>query len=386
MLRDATLDLLKFSAYAAVADAIAERSEAILSRWERSVRDKLPRADELTLEQLRDELPDVLRELSQTLAAEDGSDHFDLLMRASDGHGRLRFHQSYDVNELMIEYGLLRPILLDEVTGRLGRDLTPEESAAVNMGLDASVRHSVTRFTADQQDRLRSVAEAQSKYLSFLSHDLRGGLNGVLLMVEVLKRELAGEDRFTESMQDLDAMRRSILDTVGTMDRFLHAERFRAGKVQPRMATVDLRLVLADVLAQFTYLARDKSVAVQVDIPSGLPVVTDKDLLAIVVQNLVSNAVKYSTAGGTVRVTATPAGAHDGHGCRAIVRVSDEGPGISPARLGTLFQPFTRGETHGQPGIGLGLSIARQAADLIGAELRVESAVGAGSTFVLTLN
>ena len=60
------------------------------------------------------------------------------------------------------------------------------------MGIDTAVRKSVNKFAAFQQQRLKAVAEAQSKYLSFLSHDLRGGLNGVLLMVEVLKRELAG--------------------------------------------------------------------------------------------------------------------------------------------------------------------------------------------------
>ena len=148
-------------------------------------------ADRLTLEALRDELPEILTELAATLASDDGS-HFDLLLRAGDGHGQLRFHQSYDANELLIEFGLLRPILTDEVTAHLGRDLSPEESAATHMGLDAAVRHSVSQFAAHQQDRLRTVAEAQSKYLSFLSHDLRGSLNGVLLMVEVLKRELGG--------------------------------------------------------------------------------------------------------------------------------------------------------------------------------------------------
>jgi signal transduction histidine kinase len=381
MPRKSTLGLLKFATYRDVADAITVRAETIISRWERSVRDELPRADRLTLSQLRDEMPDVLTALSDALAADDGKGiHLDRLMRASDGHGRERFHQSYDVNELMMEYALLRPILLDEVATYLARDLHPGESVAVNMGLDAALRHSVTQFATHQQDRLRQTTEAQSKYLSFLSHDLRGGLNGVLLMVEVLKRELAGEPRFGESIEDLDAMRRSIMDTVGTMDRFLHAELFRAGKVTPRTSTVDLRMVLSDVLAQFTYLARDKGVQLRVEIPTGVAVVTDKDLLALIVQNLISNAVKYTPGGTDVRVAVAPAA-----GGGAEVRVEDHGPGIAPPHLARLFEPFTRGDTHGQPGVGLGLSIAKQAAELIGADLRVESTVGVGSTFVLAL-
>ena len=380
MLRDATLDLLKFSSYRPVAAALLARVDTVLARWEQAVRDKLPRADRLTLDGLRDEMPDVLTALARTLADDDGS-HFDLLLRASDGHGGQRFHQSYDINEVMIEFGLLRPVLLDEVTAHLGRDLSPEESAATNMGLDAALRHSVTQFTRHQQDQLRTLAEAQSKYLSFLSHDLRGGLNGVLLMVEVLKRELAGEPRFSESMQDLDAMRRSIMDTVGTMDRFLHAERFRSGKVQPRLSTLDLRYVLNDVMAGFTYLCKDKGIELRFDIPPGTSAVTDKDLLVLIVQNLVSNAVKYATPGTPVRVSAAAAPG----GGPVTVAVADRGPGIAADRLGTLFAPFTRGETHGQPGVGLGLSIAKQAADLLGADLRAQSTVGDGSTFSLTL-
>jgi len=76
----------------------------------------------------------------------------------------------------------------------------------------------------------------------------------------LLKRELASEPRFAESVEDLDAMRRSILDTVATMDRFLHAERFRQGKVQPRNSTVDIRAVTSDLSHQLSHQAKDKGV------------------------------------------------------------------------------------------------------------------------------
>jgi len=65
-------------------------------------------------------------------------------------------------------------------------------------GCDIMIRRSVVRFVEHLTSQLRTATEAQSKYLSFLSHDLRGGLNGVFLMIEVLKRELAGEERLAE--------------------------------------------------------------------------------------------------------------------------------------------------------------------------------------------
>jgi signal transduction histidine kinase len=201
----------------------------------------------------------------------------------------------------------------------------------------------------------------------------------VLLMVEVLKRELAGEPKFHESVEDLDSMRRSILDTVATMDRFLHAERFRQGKVQPHNTTVDVCHVLHDLSTQFTYQARDKGIELNLDIRDGVTTITDKDLLAMILQNLISNAVKY-TPKGEVRVTADK----QSDGAIAIA-VIDQGPGIANDKLASLFDPFTRGETHGQPGVGLGLSIAHQAAELIGAKLTAESTLGQGSTFRLVL-
>lgn len=378
MLRDATLDLLKYSAFPDLAEAVEARSDAVLSRWYAVVKEKLPSADELTIDQLRDELPIVLQELAKTIASEDGS-HFKQLKQVSEGHGQLRFHQSFSINELLVEYALLRPLLLDEVASYLQRDLVPEEAAALNMGLDTAVRKGVLKFTTFQQQQMSIVADAQSKYLSFLSHDLRGGLNGVLLMVEVLKRDLANEERFRESIHDLDSMRRSILDTVSIMDRFLHAERFRQGKVQPHNTTIALPAFLRDVVSNFIHLAKAKGIDVVADISLPESAFTDKDILLLILQNLMSNAIKYTLRG---KVYLTLQHVQD----KVHISVADEGPGISPEHQARLFQPFVRGETHGQDGVGLGLSIAKQAADLIGAKLTVQSEPGKGTTFTVELD
>jgi signal transduction histidine kinase len=332
----------------------------------------------MTLTQLRDELPTVLKELSKTLASEDGS-HFERLKTVAQSHGRERFHQSFNIGELISEYGILRPIVLDEVSEHLGRDLSVAQSASLNMGIDTAIRNGVTRFTEFQQQQLKAVVDAQSKNLSFMSHDIRGGLNGVLLMVEVLKRELASEPKFSESIADLDSMRQSILDTVSTMDRFLNAERFRQGKVQPHNTTVQLSQILNDVLLAFRHQADSKGIKLSVPDRSDLTAVTDRDLLLLILQNIVSNAIKY-TARGAVELKAQALA--DG---KMGIAVTDTGPGIAPDRMQLLFAPFTRGETHGQQGMGLGLSIAKQAADLIGASITVHSTVGSGSVFTLAL-
>jgi signal transduction histidine kinase len=124
--------------------------------------------------------------------------------------------------------------------------------------------------------------------------------------------------------------------------------------------------------------AQDKGVKIAVEVPSDIVIENDGELLGLILQNLLGNAVKYSSM-GTVRLRAEMA---DGH-CTLSVR--DEGMGIAAEHLQHIFQAFSRGDAHGEPGVGLGLSIAAQAAKLLGGTLSVQSIVGQGSTFSLTI-
>jgi signal transduction histidine kinase len=374
-------DVLTRRSYPELAGAVRARSGQIAERWVAAVRDALPTADELTFVQVRDSLPKLLNQLADALALTEDKPA-ESIAATSLEHGGTRFHQKYQLDEVLVEHSLLRGTLVEEVTGHLGRALTVGESLALQFGVDAAMRGSVLAFTEHQQRQLAAATEAQSKYLSFLSHDLRGGLNGIFLMIEVLRRELAGQPQLAEILQDLDSMRRSILETVGTMDRFLHAEKFRKGKVQVKPGPVNLSSLLGEIGSQFSYQAKDKGVELKVEAPAGVQITSDRELLSLVLQNLVSNAVKYTPPGkGAVRVGAGQVGPAKGW----RVEVADQGPGIPPDRLAGLFDSFTRGPTHGQPGVGLGLSIAQQAAHLLGARLWVESQPDKGSTFYVDL-
>jgi two-component system, sensor histidine kinase ChiS len=193
-----------------------------------------------------------------------------------------------------------------------------------------------------------------------------------------LRKDLSAEPKFAESIQDIEMMRRSILDTVSTMDRFLHAERFRRGKVQIKPTEVDLGMLLGDIAGQFSYHAKEKDL--KLEVTAGGEVTTDRELLSIILQNLVGNAVKYAKQ-GEIKLSAACGLAE----CATRISIQDQGPGIAPEKIDELFKPFSRGETHGQSGSGLGLSIARQAADLVGARLWAESTLGRGSTFHIDL-
>jgi signal transduction histidine kinase len=373
-----TVTLMMRQSFPDLAAAIRSRTARILEHFRALVKETLPSADELTLAELWDHLPHVLEDLAAALAATGGKLQARFLIDSRQ-HGVCRYHQSFNLSELLVEYSILRSLVIEEVSKGMDRSPSLEEIAALNAGLDAASRRAVESFVNHHQRRVQAGAEAYSKYLSFLSHDLRGSLNGILLTVEVLRREEGGSPDRSEFVDDLDMMRRSILDTVSAMDRFLHADKLRMGKVEVKLREVDLEALIREITLQFAEVAKEKGIAIEVETGNCPKVVSDRELVQLIVQNLLGNAVKY-TKEGSVRIVTSHL---PNSGCR--ITVADDGPGISTEQLEKIFQPYTRGTTHGQSGMGLGLTIAHEAAVLLKARLWAESQPGNGSNFHLEL-
>ena len=373
------LDALKFRPLPELAAALRAAKPRILDRWRKETIRLLPAADELTRKQLDNSLPDILDQMARAFEASEPGPT-ERLIESSPAHGETRFHQEYNIDELLVEYSILRRVIVEELIAELGQGLTPNQCIEVNEAMDIALRQAAVAYAEHQADQLRAEANALAKYLAFLSHDLRGGLNGALLTVEVLRRELAGDAKYAGSVEDLEAMRRSMLGTVATMDRFLHAEKLRRGNVPVKLERVDVAAVFNDVARTLAH-AGTSGQRVELD-PDAVPVIhSDRELLTMVIQNLLSNAIKYGR-GEPVRMAARCGDALPPDvSCR--ISVIDRGPGIAPEQMKTLFAPFTRGETYGQKGVGLGLFIARQAAELLRARLWAESKPGEGAAFHL---
>ncbi|MEL7240160.1 MAG: HAMP domain-containing sensor histidine kinase, partial [Planctomycetota bacterium] len=298
-------------------------------------------------------------------------------------HANDRFDQDFQVDQLMHEYSLLRLILPEEIAEHLKRDLTPEEVRLVHLSIDSSVRHAVTEFGDNMNHRLHGEAEALAKYLAFLSHDLRGNLNGAMLMIEVLRRDMRKEGRFSDQVEDLEEMRMTMLGTVATMDRFLQAERLRQKAVEPSVSLVDVNLVISQT---WTTTGRDhpeRQLTLDLQIEPELSIVTDRELFVLIVHNLISNARRHAKSSVKVHMTAEPLpDDSDLQGASQwTLSVSDDGGGIEPAVRPHLFNAFGRG-VH-RSGTGLGLFIVKSAADILNAEIHVESDPGHGATFVV---
>jgi signal transduction histidine kinase len=268
--------------------------------------------------------------------------------------------------------------LFEELLSACNGKLTGTEVLAVDMALDTALQRGVTTFVNYLTAELKSAAESELKYISFLSHDLRNNLNSITLSLDWLTRRLGSAAEFKEDARDLASLQQAVTETVEGMDRLLQAERLRRRDVTLKLRPVDLHRLAGDLLGQLTRRAMDKGLKLENAVPNDAGAHSDRELLALVLQNLLGNAIKYSPR-GTVRLEAIP----DPLGWK--VSVTDQGPGIDRKLMDGLFKAFSRGETHGQPGVGLGLTIAAHAARHLGTELKVESTVGKGSSFSFTL-
>ena len=230
------------------------------------------------------------------------------------------------------------------------------------------------RNTADE---LRRLSALRADFVSLVSHELRSPMAAVIGAARTMQgrwRELTPEQR--QAFLGLIGDETSRLATL--IDDVLDTSRIEAGTFSFTFSDVDLADLLRDVVAA-AELAQDE-VELTTEVGSLPRVRGDRERLRQVIQNLVDNAVKYSSAGGRVRVSATT---DDGH---VLIDVADEGPGIAPEDQALIFEKFGRssgGET--KPGTGLGLFIARSIAEAHGGSLDVESVPARGSVFRLEL-
>jgi signal transduction histidine kinase len=232
------------------------------------------------------------------------------------------------------------------------------------------------RSTADE---LRRLSTLRADFVSLVSHELRSPMAAVIGAARTLQgrwRELTAEQRQSFLALIGDETNR-LAELIGDV---LDASRIEAGTFTFTFSDVDLAELVRDVVAA-AEVGQDE-VRVSAEVNGTLPRVRgDRERLRQVIQNLVDNAVKYSSTGNEVRVSAS---AGDGH---VRVDVQDEGPGIPFEDQKLIFEKFGRSGAGGgaKPGTGLGLFIARSIVEPRGGSLEVESAPKQGSRFLMTL-
>jgi signal transduction histidine kinase len=364
---------------------IGERAQQVLEQWESTVRERVPQCAQLAPGELRGKMPSIAAHAGRLSGR--GIIPEDDVAEIAAEHARLRAAQGFDAASLCAEFELLRRgMLQDRLTQGGGAHVDAVDILRTIDVIDAAQRHALAALFDQQSRDLARSHEAFDQFLSFMSHDLRGGLNGVLLMAEVVRRELQPRPDLHGCVDDLEMIRNSLIGTVTNLERYLYAERFRRGKVATRMSGFDVRDVVNEQVKRHTYDAKQKGVILRVEAPDSCPVTTDRSLVALILGNLISNAIKHGCGDGSgrneVRV-AIERPAHDERRVRLVV--TDQGNGIESATLARLLAPTPEADAAANGKTGLGIYNCRHAAKEIGGRLTADSTVGGGSTFRVEL-
>ena len=239
-----------------------------------------------------------------------------------------------------------------------------------------------TRLNA-ANDSLEKALKAKSEFLATTSHEIRTPLNGILGVTQVL----LADPNITPEVRD----RVTLMHGAGETMRALVSDILDAAKIENGSLTIekgetDLAGLLEDAVRLWTDKAEEKGLSLTVergDAPARI--IEDGPRLRQIVFNLLSNAIKF-TDEGAVRLSAGVEGEEAAE--RLVLRVSDTGIGIPADQVDSVFESFRQvdgGVTRRFGGTGLGLSISRDLAEAMGGTLGVESELGKGSTFILTL-
>lgn len=256
------------------------------------------------------------------------------------------------------------------------RDVTAEhEYAEMLRHTNQELRQQATLMERTN-DELRAATAAKDQFLAMMSHELRTPINAVIGYSELLAMGVHGELRDKQQWM-VGRVRDTSRHLLGLIEEVLDLAKIGAGRIDLDIEDIALDAVLERAITQVLPLAAEKHLEIQRKGEYGLHVAADEMRLLQIVINLASNAVKFTEEGGiTIRVTES-----DYH---ALITVEDTGPGIPPEEIETIFEEFHQvdsGLARKAGGTGLGLTISRRLARLMGGDLTVESTLGVGTAF-----
>lgn len=279
----------------------------------------------------------------------------------------------------VLEVDFLPVVTADRYRGRLSvlRDVTRQ----------ARAEEERERLLLSEREENRRLAEAdaiKSEFFAVVSHELRTPLTSIVGYTQLLRNLVDERDGVEDSeyLEYLDAIARNVERLLRLAGDLVVLDSIESGSLPMRPVAVDVAALVAAVARTVAPQSADGSVSVATDVEPGPPLRADPDRLEQLLENLVSNAVKFTPGGGRVLIRAKP----EGSGWQ--LQVTDTGIGVPEDEIGLLYQRFFRGSNalrRGLPGSGLGLSVARAIVDLHGGSISLASALGSGTSVTVFL-
>ena len=305
----------------------------------------------------------------------------ELLRRVAPESGRRALIEAMDVRSFMVipltERGVMLGVMILAAHERTYT--TSDLTLAVELGR----RGALALENARLYRAAHEASRAKSEFLATMSHELRTPLTAIIGYEELLADGITGP--VSESQrQQLRRIKSSATHLLGLIDEVLTFSRVEAGREMVRVELIDARRVVKDASEIMQPLATEKQLGFHLTLPDDrLEMCSDPAKLRQILLNLLSNAIKF-TETGSVSVDACVAA----NGDDVLFIVRDTGIGIAPENTSRVFDPFWQVEqnaTRKVGGTGLGLSVTRQLAHLLGGDVSVDSVVGRGSAFTVRL-
>ncbi|MEO5372784.1 MAG: HAMP domain-containing histidine kinase [Alphaproteobacteria bacterium] len=278
--------------------------------------------------------------------------------------------------------GRVRDLTLRLGQGWIRLSIEPFDDGAVPCDMICWSDITIIKDAEAEFARSREAAEAanraKSEFLSRMSHELRTPLNAIIGFAEMLVEQVfgpLGSDKYQEYARDISDSGRHLLLLINDL---LDMAKIELGRYELNRRMVDAAAVVNGALRATHRAAEDKTVAVALDVPGGMPrVYADERAMRQVMVNLLSNAIKFTPSGGKVEVMARA------DATTLTVAVSDAGIGIAPEDIERILRPFERGRNI-RSGVdssaGLGLPLAKHLIEMHGGRLWIDSTPGVGTT------
>jgi len=396
---------IRTEAHTEVGVLLQRDAGVIIDRWSRRAAEDQPNALRVHHEALLDHLTQLLQTLGRTLAHSGNHDLF-AHCHPADQHGEQRWEVGWSLPELVRDYQILRLVILEFLEETLERPLSYREIMAIGLALDEAISASVTRYVAQREESLRQLQEERVKearsveeglrrqaealreadrrkneFLATLAHELRNPLaplrNGLgVLRLHPITDPIVGQVR--------DLFERQVQQLSRLVDDLLDVSRIAQGKIELRKQKVNVAGMVGQALQMSDAVLKARRHRVEVALPAEQHWVEgDPARLVQILVNLLNNAAKYTNPGGLVRVSA------ERQGGDVVIKVQDNGVGISPEMLRHVFDLFTQAEwpaDRSDGGLGIGLTLVKRLVELHGGRISAHSAgLGRGSEFVVRL-
>lgn len=232
---------------------------------------------------------------------------------------------------------------------------------------------------ATKNEELTKVNEGKDKFFSIIGHDLKGPLNSIRGLLHILESEKISDPSLRDIIQRLGY---STKNTSNLLDNLLRWARSQTGDIDFNPKQLSIHKLVEDVINELSQMASEKEIKISETIDQNISHVIDDDMIQTVFRNLISNAIKFTNKGGEIKLTAEVTKN------ALLIAVIDNGEGMQQEHIDQLFkvnQHLTTEGTSGELGTGLGLLICSEFIKKHGGRIDVESALGEGTSFKLTL-